>query len=675
MPAIGDVKINLVADAAKVVSGTAQGERALSGFAGRVRGFATSAMGYFGKVGSALTSVKGAVIGAAAAIGAYKIAGSLNASAEAADKLGKKAKTLGIGVEPLSAIKFAAEEAGVEFDTLAKMISKSQRSIVEAVKKGSGGAAEAFHELGFSVAEVGDLLNDPVKILPTLARAFEKVQTQGDKLSLAEAIFGKGGGEEFVMFLEDSGGFMENLVDQTERARRLGAIITPEQVAKLTAYNDAVGRISVAWRGFATNVMSAVAPALTYLANNAAEIIAKAGRWVGDLARLIVAAFKDDAVAWGLKYFVELSFELMWDRISFGAKLLWKKTVNLLSSLVMASAPELKNIGAQIGALLVPGGQYFLKDQLDAMSKAAREHDWSDDFRGRLEAGSKDIEAWASKQPARWTPMFAAWTSAWHDMFDGKLAQLKAQAGEVGSVYDKLFGGDGPEKQTSAMTQAINGLREEFKRLGNEAKDFGRVGTQVASEITNGLSSGIPGALIQVKAGFKNMGREALAVLQRVGEAIAQTILQALIMRAVTGIANSVIGGTGTSGLNYNPAYSLPAGIQGPVPARASGGPVRGGGLYLVGENGPELMQMQSAGQVYNARDTRSMLSGGDVSVQVIDQRGSGQRPQVSQSNGPDGRKQLRILIRDEVAAGISEGSFDKVMGTNFGVGRRSVGR
>jgi hypothetical protein len=69
------------------------------------------------------------------------------------------------------------------------------------------------------------------------------------------------------------------------------------------------------------------------------------------------------------------------------------------------------------------------------------------------------------------------------------------------------------------------------------------------------------------------------------------------------------------------------------------------------------------------------MLGGGDISVQIIDQRGSGQRPQVSQSSGTDGRKQLRILIRDEVAAGLSEGAFDKAMGINYGIGRRSVTR
>lgn len=671
MPSIGDVKVNLIADAAKVVSGTAQAEKSLAGFAGKIRGWATSATGMMTRVGSAMRGVGGAVAAAAAAIGAYKVAQSFGRAADEADKLGKKAKTLGLGVEPLSALKFAAEEAGVEFDTLTKMISKAQRSIVKAVKEGSGEAVDSLHELGFSLAEVGEFIRDPVKMMPALAQAFERIQTQGEKLSLAESLFGKGGGEEFVMFLEDSGGFMENLVDQTERAKRLGAIITPEQVKSLTEYNSAVGRIGVAWRGFATQMMAAVAPALTVLANNTAELLAKAGRWVADLARLIAASFKDESIAWGLKYFVKLSLELMWDRIKFGAVLLWKKTLNLVKSLVMSSIPELKSIAAYVGSAFIPSGLTIFKKPLEELKKAAREHDWSADFQSRLEKGSEDIESWASKQPARWTPMFSAWMGAWHEMFDGKLAQLKGDVSNVVTVLNSL-----PEPEKEPITkfgEMLDGLRRKFKDLAIDAEDFGKVGTQVADEITTGLSSGLAGALIQVKAGFRNMGREALAVLQRVGEAIAQTILQALIMRAVTGIANAVIGDAGNTGLNYSPAYQLPKGVQGPVP-RASGGPVNRGGFYLVGEHGPELLRMGGNGYVHNARDTRRM-TGGEISVQIIDQRGSGQRPQVSEQTGADGRKQIKVLIRDEINAALSDGSADRTMLTNYGLSRRSVSR
>lgn len=51
--------------------------------------------------------------------------------------------------------------------------------------------------------------------------------------------------------------------------------------------------------------------------------------------------------------------------------------------------------------------------------------------------------------------------------------------------------------------------------------------------------------------------------------------------------------------------------------ARALGGPVRAGGTYLVGENGPERVRFGRDGYVSNARETAAMASP-NVNVQVI---------------------------------------------------------
>ncbi|CCE94933.1 hypothetical protein SFHH103_00433 [Sinorhizobium fredii HH103] len=53
--------------------------------------------------------------------------------------------------------------------------------------------------------------------------------------------------------------------------------------------------------------------------------------------------------------------------------------------------------------------------------------------------------------------------------------------------------------------------------------------------------------------------------------------------------------------------------------ARAAGGPVSAGGTYLVGENGPELLNMSGAGSVTNANSTASILSGGRDALSLIE--------------------------------------------------------
>jgi len=66
---------------------------------------------------------------------------------------------------------------------------------------------------------------------------------------------------------------------------------------------------------------------------------------------------------------------------------------------------------------------------------------------------------------------------------------------------------------------------------------------------------------------------------------------------------------------------------------------------------------------------------GSEVVVQVIDQRSSGARPEVSSERGPDGKRLIRVLIRDEVNRGIAQGSFDQSMSSAYGINRRGVPR
>ena len=66
---------------------------------------------------------------------------------------------------------------------------------------------------------------------------------------------------------------------------------------------------------------------------------------------------------------------------------------------------------------------------------------------------------------------------------------------------------------------------------------------------------------------------------------------------------------------------------------------------------------------------------GSEVVVQVIDQRSNGARPEVSSERGPDGRRIVRVLIRDEVNRGIAQGAFDQSLSGAFGINRRGVPR
>ena len=62
--------------------------------------------------------------------------------------------------------------------------------------------------------------------------------------------------------------------------------------------------------------------------------------------------------------------------------------------------------------------------------------------------------------------------------------------------------------------------------------------------------------------------------------------------------------------------------------------------------------------------------AGGGVQVNIIDQRGSGERPQVNKSRGQDGQMRIDVVIKDTVNGLLRRGDLDTALRTTFGIRR-----
>jgi phage-related minor tail protein len=94
-------------------------------------------------------------------------------------------------------------------------------------------------------------------------------------------------------------------------------------------------------------------------------------------------------------------------------------------------------------------------------------------------------------------------------------------------------------------------------------------------------------------------------------------------------------------------------------------------GVGIMGKAGPgAIMPLDRVGGRLGVN-----ASGMGVNVTVIDQRSGGAPPQVTEGRGPDGRKAIRILIRDEVREYLSDGGGDRTLSSAFGLRRRGVSR
>ena len=95
-----------------------------------------------------------------------------------------------------------------------------------------------------------------------------------------------------------------------------------------------------------------------------------------------------------------------------------------------------------------------------------------------------------------------------------------------------------------------------------------------------------------------------------------------------------------------------------------------GGALGLMGEAGPEAIMPLRRGS--DGRLGVSGDSGGAVSVVINDMRSSpgAERPETKEGRGPDGRRFISVLIRDEVRRSIRSGDLAREMSGSYGASR-----
>lgn len=646
MAALGKMELVLTANQAAFMSQMEKATKALDKFAADGKKTHAAIQKAAASMGAGFGVLKGAILAAAGAFVSGRLIGSLTSAAEEVDKLGKASKRLGIDAKSLSALKFAADEAGIEFETLAKMAGKAGKSVAAIVA--GGGSSVGIGGLNVQLLDAAGKMRSIDELLPDIAAGLESVGSEGEQLRLADKFFGKAGGEAFVQLLKESGTFVENLATQTERAKRLGVIFDDDQVEKLTAYNDAVGRISQAWLGLRVQVMTKVAPALTEMANKAASTLAAVPEMVTNVMKVFDSGPAGKAARLSLELIGRLIKRTLYDAIVLGGQYAIDTLATYVTARLSLAFEDLKPFG-------------YKSDKTMAE---------------RLQEKIGEIDPEYGK---RW------------DMY---VANLTENVKFLGIALDNLTGASKlieqhgmnniitDPKKTKDATAAVS-------ELSKEVKDF----SEQASKGIFGFASNLSDAFTEATFGAKLSFAEIATSFGKMLESMAlKTLVFEPILRQVgigfsaflgnsfdagaTGGSNSITGDNNGSGQTYASARGS-VWNAGRLMAFAAGGvvgaptffPMANGGTGLMGEKGKEaIMPLAETSAGLGVHGIPS-----EITVNIYDQRQSGERPQVTQTTGPDGRKQLSVLIRDEMKGAISDGSLDRVMSSGYGLSRRGT--
>lgn len=235
---IGALRVNLGIDSAQFQNGLKSAQTGAERFAARL---------------------KTAMLAAAAAAGAALagIAASVKSTIDTMDDMSKAASKIGIPIEELSKLAYAADLSGVSMQGLQTAVGRLSRNMADAAS-GTGEGAKAFAKLGISVKGADGNFKSSSTILAEIADRFKALPDGAQKTALAMQLMGRSGAEMIPLLNGGSGALNELLME----AARFGLVISGETGRAAEAFNDNLSRMGYAVKGVGISLAAALLPVL-----------------------------------------------------------------------------------------------------------------------------------------------------------------------------------------------------------------------------------------------------------------------------------------------------------------------------------------------------------------------------------------------------------------------------
>ena len=208
------------------------------------------------------------------------LAALVNRSISAADAIGKTADKIGVGVEALQELRFAAKASGVEQQTLDMALQRFVRRTAEAAQ-GTGEAKDALAQLGITLRDQDGHLRRSEDMLADVADAFARIEDPAERVRLAFKLFDSEG-VALVNLLGDGSGALDQM---RERARDLGIVLDEHLVRDAERARTELDTLAQVVSANLTRAALEAAPVLADLSSWLADVAGKAGHRLGAAVR------------------------------------------------------------------------------------------------------------------------------------------------------------------------------------------------------------------------------------------------------------------------------------------------------------------------------------------------------------------------------------------------------
>jgi hypothetical protein len=248
MPKIANLSADLVANTTKFEADLKRADRALASSNASWKRALTSIDKEFAGLGSnvgsltnGIFSLKAALPALAVAFGAQAIASfssEIRRAIDAVGGLGEVASQVGVTTDTLQAFDYAATQVGLSTEEMRASLTRLTRVIGDAAT-GNKAAIDTFNALGVGVLDFQGNVRPTEEVLRAVANSISQINDPARRASVLVDLLGKSG-QKLAPLLEDGAGGIDALVS---RAKNLGLVFDDETIKKADKAADAIAEM------------------------------------------------------------------------------------------------------------------------------------------------------------------------------------------------------------------------------------------------------------------------------------------------------------------------------------------------------------------------------------------------------------------------------------------------
>lgn len=207
---------------------------------------------------------------AASAVG-FSLSQMMSKFLDTGDAIDKASMRLGIGVDKLQSLQYAAKMSGSSAEDMNQALGKLNENIAKAAAGKNKELASLFDKLGISLRDAKGNLRTAADVLPEFADAIQRNTKSTVRARMAIAAFGDAG-QKLIPMLQDGS---KGLADMEKRAHDLGLTMSGEDVKAAADLGDRFSELGMVFDSFGNTLSAKLAPVLSPIIDDLAEFIAK----------------------------------------------------------------------------------------------------------------------------------------------------------------------------------------------------------------------------------------------------------------------------------------------------------------------------------------------------------------------------------------------------------------